>query len=761
MRRHWLGASAVALLSAAAASRGPGALPEAATPAPIAIIAIDAADWQAIDRLIPTGRVPGFAALKASGAVGVVHPDPPLLSPIIWTTVATGRRPEDHRVLDFMVDQPGGGQVPVGGGSRRTKALWEIFSDAGRPVLVAGWWATWPPDRVRGAIVSDRVAVPHIKVDRTATDLVYPPDRLTEVAAVRVDPQSIDYDALNRIVPLTRAEFDKAAAEAESTGLYRNRFAHARAALAGTRTYAAAAVRLAPLVQPAFLAVYFDLVDTMSHLFVSDPQRRARVVAAAYAEVDERMRAVAGALDPDTFVIVMSDHGFYGPEAGIDEDPADLTAGAAAWHRPYGIVAAAPAGVMTGSRKHEPLSLGTLSPLDIAPTVLARAGLPVGGDMPGRVVSALTGGAAVTRISSHGLHRLPEQSTATDRRAAAAELDRLRSLGYVSGAGAVTAQARVNLGEILFRKGAFRDAIRELEAAQAAEPANQRGALWLARAYAASDRPDDAARVYDRLMRATTSGSLDPMIVLAATDLDVGRGQQAAAGARLAKVPAAIQQSPEVLMARAEVADAERKPAEAERLFRAAYGAAPASVETLSRLVDWLVRNSRATAAVQVTQEAVARFPASAERHALAGEAALAARRPADAAQAFRRARALVPEAASARLGLARAEVLLQRGKAALEALGDLSGREADMLRGAAHSIDANWAAAIESYERAARDGTPSIELLNALGNAQLEAGRAGDAVITLGRSLALKADQPAVRALLERAQLQAKRPGR
>src|SRR2546422_1015336 len=84
----------------------------------------------------------------------------------------------------------------------RTKALWEIFPDAGRPVLVSGWWATWPPDRVRGVIVSDRVAVPHMRLDTNEGGLVHPAERLRDVAAARVAPDTIDYATLNQFVPL-------------------------------------------------------------------------------------------------------------------------------------------------------------------------------------------------------------------------------------------------------------------------------------------------------------------------------------------------------------------------------------------------------------------------------------------------------------------------------------------------------------------------------------------------------------------------------
>src|SRR5207245_11399850 len=106
------------------------------------------------------------------------------------------------------------------------------------PVLISGWWATWPVDRVHGVIVSDRVAVPHMRLEMNDdAALVHPPERLHDVAAARVAPETIDYAALSRFVPLTRKEFDEVIASDQSDksdrgggGRYRNRFAHTRAA---------------------------------------------------------------------------------------------------------------------------------------------------------------------------------------------------------------------------------------------------------------------------------------------------------------------------------------------------------------------------------------------------------------------------------------------------------------------------------------------------------------------------------------------------
>ncbi len=70
------------------------------------LVGLDGADWRAIEPLAAAGRLPTFARLLASGRTGLLKATPPLVSPILWTTIATGRRPEDHQVSVFII--PGG-----------------------------------------------------------------------------------------------------------------------------------------------------------------------------------------------------------------------------------------------------------------------------------------------------------------------------------------------------------------------------------------------------------------------------------------------------------------------------------------------------------------------------------------------------------------------------------------------------------------------------------------------------------------------------
>src|SRR5215470_6104394 len=90
----------VAVLTAGIACSGAAApgRPASSRPADprrrLVLVGLDAADWAVLDPLAAAGRLPAFARLKAHGRTGVMLATPPLISPILWTTIATGRPPE-------------------------------------------------------------------------------------------------------------------------------------------------------------------------------------------------------------------------------------------------------------------------------------------------------------------------------------------------------------------------------------------------------------------------------------------------------------------------------------------------------------------------------------------------------------------------------------------------------------------------------------------------------------------------------------------
>src|SRR3954469_10853391 len=111
-------------------------------PTRVVIFALDGADWELLHELSDDGRIPNLKALAAGGTVSSLQTIQPTVSPMVWTTVATGLTPDRHCVIDFM-DR--GRHSPVDAYSRRVPALWDIADAFGRNALVTGWWAAWPP----------------------------------------------------------------------------------------------------------------------------------------------------------------------------------------------------------------------------------------------------------------------------------------------------------------------------------------------------------------------------------------------------------------------------------------------------------------------------------------------------------------------------------------------------------------------------------------------------------------------------------------
>lgn len=103
------------------------------------------------------GELPHLARAAASGTFARLRTRYGI-SPVIWTTIATGHNPEEHGIVDFVIETDRG-SVPVTSSLRRRPAIWNMASRAGRQVAALGWWATWPAEEVKGLLLSDRAGL--------------------------------------------------------------------------------------------------------------------------------------------------------------------------------------------------------------------------------------------------------------------------------------------------------------------------------------------------------------------------------------------------------------------------------------------------------------------------------------------------------------------------------------------------------------------------------------------------------------------------
>ena len=364
----------------------------------------------------------------------------PVLSPILWNSIATGQRGDRHGILGFTeIDESTATVRPVQSTSRRVKALWNILSQAGLKAHVLGWYASHPAEPLPGgASVSNLFAHATAPLDQPwplPPGTVHPPRLAETLAGLRVHPGELDEQALLPFVPRAFEVDQKKDRRIDML---------AKLLAECTSTHMAATHLLAH--EPwDFLAVYLDAVDHFCHGFMPfhppaqagvDPKQAelyGEVVRGCYRFHDMMLARLLRLAGPDATVLLVSDHGFYSDHQRPTAFPKHPS-GPTISHRPYGILALRGPGL----RQDERLYGAGL--LDIAPTVLSLFGLPAGEDMPGRVWrEAVLDPAweAPARIPTWedvpgdaGLHR-PEDRAAADPEAERAALEQLIELGYM------------------------------------------------------------------------------------------------------------------------------------------------------------------------------------------------------------------------------------------------------------------------------------------------------------------------------------------
>jgi predicted AlkP superfamily phosphohydrolase/phosphomutase/Flp pilus assembly protein TadD len=441
-----------------------GACSSPAAPGRVLVLGFDGVDPQALDLLMSEGKLPNFARLRQDGAYGRLLSQKPLLSPVVWTTIATGKTPEQHGIGHFVaVNEKNGQQLPVTSQMRKVKSLWDILSDAGRQVGVVGWWATWPAETVNGVVVSDHACYHFLFedgfVEKTdSTGRISPPELEPEIDALIRRPQSLRLEELTPFVDVSAEEFARPFD-------FQDDLSHFKWALATAQSYERIGLKLWRERKPDLMMVYFEATDSTSHLFghlfrasglageLAEQQKRyGRTVEEMYRYADGILGRFLAELGPDATLIVLSDHGF---ELGaLPEDPSklrDMRRVSEKFHRIEGILYLYGNGVRPHSLLDRP------SILDVAPTILALSGLPGARDMPGRVLlEGLELGPGERRIASYETGGPQDVSELqADSAVDPAILERLKSLGYLD---ASSPQGERNLAAVRFEEGQFEEA---------------------------------------------------------------------------------------------------------------------------------------------------------------------------------------------------------------------------------------------------------------------------------------------------------------
>lgn len=257
---------------------------------PVLVVGLDGATKKMIDTLYRRGMLPAMGALIDNGVYGRIQSIDHVLSPSLWTSVATGKSPAKHKISSFLkISKESAAGVPFRSGDRKAKALWNILSEQGRNVGVFNWLVTYPPEQVKGFVVSD-----YYPYDRQAASC---PGELSRVLS---KPR------------MRRGFFSK-----RDTVLYAQ-----QRILQDNIDNAVRLQRVNPEMD--LFAVYTRVLDDLQHTFwpyiepgplnqeltARDRMKYSAAVTDAYCAVDRWIAEMKRAMPRDTVVIILSDHGF-------------------------------------------------------------------------------------------------------------------------------------------------------------------------------------------------------------------------------------------------------------------------------------------------------------------------------------------------------------------------------------------------------------------------------------------------------------------
>jgi hypothetical protein len=432
------------------APRPAAGIESAPQPVKVALIGVDAASWNFLLPWINQGELPHLQRLMQEGTWGVLRSRHPTRSPALWTSIVTGKKTAKHGISHF-VKKENGGKVPVRSYHRQARALWNILSDHHRKVWFIDWWASYPPEKVYGVMVTQLIY--------NEPDSVQPPEMKREIDAL-IEPYRMQFPPASTLADgdyeTLESKYLSELEMAEKVGLH------------GCGK------------EWDLFALYTHSTDAVLHHFwkFHEPQRFSDPLYGLTAEniarfsstplrhfqrFDQMLGRLLDCFGHQTIVILVSDHGQQARMLKPDRGPAD-DANISGVHHNDGIFIIRGPGIRKGvllAQKTVDSFLVELGKMfndrtlpvdadrmlrnfrlldyidihDITPTILYLMGLPVAEDMDGKVITQAIDAnqleqSPIRFIKTYetGGRSLPTHSPSP----ADKEMERrLRSLGYI------------------------------------------------------------------------------------------------------------------------------------------------------------------------------------------------------------------------------------------------------------------------------------------------------------------------------------------
>lgn len=252
----------------------------------VVVIGWDGATFDIIKPLLAAGRMPHLRAFLEAGVHAPLCSTVPPVTPVAWTSFATGASPGRHGIFDALTLDPASHEVRfVSAAMRKAAPIWSVLSGRGRPAGAVNVPVTWPPDAVDGFVI------PGMFTPSDAVDFVHPPELQAEIEA---------RFGTCRESPMLDPDPER----------------YLRNLLAGVESRCELTLWLMERRPLDYFCSVFMESDRVQHFFwgYRDPahplhDRLGRAIEAVYERLDAALGRIVAACPPDTAVALVSDHG--------------------------------------------------------------------------------------------------------------------------------------------------------------------------------------------------------------------------------------------------------------------------------------------------------------------------------------------------------------------------------------------------------------------------------------------------------------------
>jgi len=287
------------------------------------LICLDGLSWNLLHRFCEEGIMSNFTKLMKNGVSSKHKSIKPMLSPLIWATIFTGKSPEKHGVKDFYVN------------TIKAKQIWEIFHENGERIGVFNPMTAFEARNVNGFYIPGFL---------TPIISAYPPHlKFIQELSVKVRNSDISFlDIFKYVVKLTAHGCRISTLLKVALNYLRLLFSSKslsdpsnfyKVKECETLLYSDIFISCAKKYSPTFLVFFDNGIDAVSHWYWKYMEPRlfnfseresilkfGNVIKNYYRLIDKIVGKILSIGDEKTTFIVISDHGFK------------------AWHEPEGTI---------------------------------------------------------------------------------------------------------------------------------------------------------------------------------------------------------------------------------------------------------------------------------------------------------------------------------------------------------------------------------------------------------------------------------------